>query len=231
MIKFQETCDLTGIMIPGDSSERRDNQKKIFKNFSSNHLYRLDDPYSFWHKDFREVGAFAQHVGVRTSFLDWSHHALVACYFACTSAMAESTEGDQIGNFLDEKYLSLWVLNKDNVDPYQVMIIEPPKSINNHISHQHGLLSNINIGSYFNDSKTSKYPELNDILSANNKDHLLLKINLPISYAAHLFEYVNTYNFNACNLFRGINGVAKHHEDMQNQQEFLRRYDIDITGL
>lgn len=231
LIKFQDICDLTGIVIPSDSSERRESQKRILKDFSANRLDRIDEPYSFWHKDFREVGAFAQHIGVKTSFLDWSHHILVACYFACTSAMAISIQNDKSEDFLNGKYLSLWILNKEKVPPSQVMIIEPPKSINNHISHQHGLLSNINIASYFKNSNSSKYPELNDILCMNNTDHLLLKINLPLCYAAHLFEYVNTYNFNACNLFRGINGVATHHEDIQNQNEFTRRYDVDITCL
>lgn len=218
ILEFQRLCDQAGVQIPGDSFNKRESQLKVVNNFSLNHR---DD---FWHIDFVETAAFAQHFGLETSLLDWSRNILTACYFACTSAMREFNELRNTSG-----YFSIWVLNNKSLDPNHVKVIEPPKSINNHISHQNGLLTIAKITpeiANFADYNTSSHPvakdfSLESVLSHFKKPHLLLKINTPISFADDLFNYCNAFNFNACNLFRGAHGAVQHLRDLQTLEAFM----------
>lgn len=221
ILEFQRLCDQAGVQIPGDSFNKRESQLCVIDNFSLNHMQ------DFWHIDFVETAAFAQHFGLETSLLDWSRNILTACYFACTSTMREFNKSRNKSN-----YFSIWVLNSKSLDPSHVKVIEPPKSINNHISHQNGLLTIAKITpeiANFSDFNTSPHTlakdfSLESILSHFNKSHLLLKINVPIVFADDLFNYCNAFNFNACNLFRGAYGAVKHLKDIQTLETFMSNH-------
>lgn len=217
LIKFQTLCDQAGVQIPGDSFNRREAQLRICENFSKHHIT------DFWHTDFHEVAAFAQHFGFETSSLDWSRSILTACYFASIGAM-NVFKKDSEGKF------SIWILNKNHIDPKVIKIVEPPKSINNHISHQNGLLT---IAKISNDVTNLCKPDqkikneatinfsLENVLSFYKTDHLLLKLNIPCQYADDVFNYCNAYNFNACNLFRGAQGAVQHFKDLETLGKFI----------
>lgn len=218
ILEFQKLCDQAGVQIPGDSFNKRESQLAVINNFRLNHMR------DFWHIDFIETAAFAQHFGFETSFLDWSRNILTACYFACTSAMREFNQSKNTSDCF-----SIWVLNNNFLDPNHVKVIEPPKSINNHISHQNGLLTiakiTPEIANFANQNipthSVAKDFSLESVLSHFKKPHLLLKINVPILFADDLFNYCNAYNFNACNLFRGAQGAVQHFKDLESLEMFV----------
>lgn len=217
ILEFQKLCDQAGVQIPGDSFNKRESQLTVIRNFNLNHMQ------DFWHIDFIETAAFAQHFGFETSFLDWSRNILTASYFACTSAMREFNQSRD-----KPECFSIWVLNNKYLDPHHVKIVEPPKSINNHISHQNGLLTiakiTPEIANFVRPDNSTHHMakdfSLESVLSHFKKPHLLLKINVPIAFADDLFNYCNAYNFNACNLFRGAHGVVQHFKDMESLEMF-----------
>ncbi len=222
LVEFQKLCDQAGVQIPGDSFIKRESQLTVIDNFSLNHMQ------DFWHIDFIETAAFAQHFGLETSFLDWSRNILTACYFACSSAMREFNQSKNVSGCF-----SIWVLNNKYLDKNFVKVIEPPKSINNHISYQNGLLTlaeiNPQIANFAISSLSipviAKDFSLESVLSHYKKSHLLLKINIPISFAKDLFNYCNAYHFNACNLFRGAHGAVQHFKDIEALNMFLDNID------
>ena len=219
LIKFQKFCDRAGVQIPGDSFSRRQLQSNIVKNFSTNHLK------DFWHEDFIEIATFAQHFGLETSFLDWSRNILTASYFASMGAMNECM---RLGIDSLPNGFSIWVLNNTNLDPKIIKLIEPPKSINNHISYQNGLLTVAKISPDITrfpnpQSPAKKEPKdfsLESVFSFYKKDHLLLKLNIPFFFAEDIFNYCDAYNFNACNLFRGAHGAVQHFKDLETLSKF-----------
>lgn len=225
LIEFQKLCDLSGVQIPGDSHERRTKQQEIINSFDSGYLG------DFWHDDFIEIGAFAQHFGVQTSFLDWSRHILTACYFACVGAMEDYLKSHNLVEFF-----SIFILNNKYLDHNFIKNIEPPKSLNNHISHQQGLLTltkmDTNIIGHLsaNNNRTTIDSDLSleNVLKFYKKDHLLIKINVPAIFASDLFEHCNAYNFNACNLFRGINGTVQHFNNLKTYEKFMQKLDDEL---
>jgi hypothetical protein len=228
LIEFQKLCDQAGVQIPGDSFSRRNSQLTVLQHFDFNHM---DE---FWNIEFIEVATFAQHFGLETSLLDWSRNILTACYFSSMGAMTEKNKfQNNSGTF------SIWVLNNTHLDNKIIKVIEPPKSINNHISHQNGLLTLSRI-----------YPEISNLINPANgiqtepkdfsmerilgyykKDHLLLKLNIPWCFADDLFNYCNAFNFNACNLFRGAHGAVQHFKDLKTIETFQNNLNFNANNL
>lgn len=217
LLEFEKLCDLTGVQIPGDSFSKRKSQQNIISNYTKNHLM------DFWHDDFIEVAAFAQHFGIETSLLDWSRNILTACYFASVSAMSEMLKNK---NFCT--HFSIWVLNNKYLDENFIKFVEPPKSLNNHIAHQQGVLTLAKIIPEIVRLQNTLTPQLHSekdfslegILNFYQKDHLLLKLNIPIILASDVFSYCDAYNFNACNLFRGVQGAVQHFKDQKIEAQF-----------
>jgi hypothetical protein len=138
-------------------------------------------------------------------------------------AMSESNK-----NKTKSGCFSLWILNYTQLNPKIIKVVEPPKSINNHISHQNGLLTLSDISpeiANFIDPKHGvqtrpKDFSLERIFEYYKKDHLLLKLNIPWYFANDLFNYCDAFNFNACNLFRGAHGAVQHFKDLKTFEIF-----------
>lgn len=219
LMNFQKTCDLSGVQIPADSLTRRNKQKEIIDEFSKNHSQ------DFWHDEFAEVGAFAQHFGVETSLLDWSRNILTSCYFASIEAMKHylSQPKDKRDR---HDCLSIWVLNNQHLDCKYVKTIEPPKSLNNHIAYQQGVLTVTKIDSNIIPNAPGRSIPNNSFsmeqtLSHFNKSHLLLKISIPLFNAADLYQYCDAFNFNASSLFKGVQGAVQHIKNDALLEKFI----------
>ncbi|MEV8215817.1 MULTISPECIES: FRG domain-containing protein [Bacteria] len=211
LIQFQESCDLAGVQLPSDNDKLRKNQKLKIDHFFGKFNNCSGDWFS---DDFFELAVFAQHYGVPTRLLDWTKNPFVASYFACSYALSSG--------YHEDKKISIWVLNSAELtgELKDVLeVLEPPKGINQHISHQQGVLT-YTIAREEILQKFGFRPKLQDILEHYNSSHRLLKINIDFKEVIRLFDFCNYHNFNACHLFRGAYGAAQHTKDIMNLNKF-----------
>ncbi|MFY2513427.1 FRG domain-containing protein [Acinetobacter soli] len=220
--KFQQACDLAGVIIPSDGNELRRKQTLNYSSYPED-FNQLEIRYDWFNKDFFELAAFAQHHGVPTRLLDWSKNPFVASYFANSNSLMQQYQAG--------KKMSIWVLNFEKLDSKVkriLKILDLPKGINQHISHQQGVLTYVELNSEIYQILTIKNKNntiidsytLNEVLEHFNNDYRLLKINLGFEHAIDLYKYCNAHNFNACHLFRGAYGAAIHTNDIINFENF-----------
>ncbi|ENV94201.1 hypothetical protein F937_03605 [Acinetobacter calcoaceticus ANC 3680] len=217
---FQNSCDLAGVHLPSDGNELRQKQLSSYRIFFEKENVNLIKK-DWFNQDYFELAAFAQHYGVATRLLDWSKNPFVACYFANSYALDQKYDPN--------KKISIWVLNFEQlpIELSEVLkVLDLPKGINQHISHQQGVLTYTEINSKIllsmisDDGQQLEPLSLNIILKLFNCDHRLLKINLSYEYLNKLYRYCNAHNFNACHLFRGAYGAALHTKDIMKYEKF-----------
>ncbi|MCG9247090.1 FRG domain-containing protein [Acinetobacter baumannii] len=216
LTKFQEACDLAGVQLPSDNDQLRRRQKNKISNFFGK---TPRDSLDWFSDDFYELAVFAQHYGASTRLLDWTKNPYVACYFACSHALSLK--------FLSEKKISIWILNSENIinELNQVLeVLDPPKGLNQHISHQQGILTYTKFNQKVFEELGCR-PSLKDILKLYNSSHRLLKINIGFDLVPEIFSYCNAHNFNACHLFRGAIGAGRHTKDLINIEKFYSGFD------
>lgn len=209
---FVKACDLNGVQIPYDSMVFRDEFLKDFPNCCALH------PSQWPLKEYYELLSFAQHYGISTQLLDWSHQPLVACYFAASNVIKNK---DITGKF------SIWCLDIEKINllndfqKKNIEIINVPRSLNQNISSQQGCFTLVRQGvtrgskSTFCEEKNriKEVMLVNDLTSQKRQHTMLLKINLPNKYAPNLLKFCDSYSINATTIFRGIDGAAKHVQD------------------
>lgn len=220
---FQNSCDLAGVHLPSDGNEIRQKQVSTSEEFFDSVFFQEEKVDWFYH-DFFELAAFAQHYGVPTRLLDWSKNPFVACYFANSYALER--ELDPV------KKTSIWVLNFANMSneiKNVLKVLDLPKGVNQHISHQQGVLTYTELNTEIlplliskinNDEEDSKSLSLEEILEFYGNGYRLVKINLGYENVTKLYRYCMAHNFNACNLFRGAHGAAIHTRDVMNYEKF-----------
>ncbi|RZG94404.1 FRG domain-containing protein [Acinetobacter pittii] len=211
LLKFQESCDLAGVQLPSDDERLRKKQKIQLNSFFGSFPH---NGWDWFTDEFFELAVFAQHYGVPTRLLDWTKNPLVASYFASSYALSL--------NYQKDKKISLWVLNSSELTGELEEILEvldPPKGINQHISHQQGVLTytSTHRNIYL---KFGLRPKLQDLMEHYDCSYRLLKINLSFDHVEKLFNFCNFHNFNACHLFRGAHGAAIHTKDLVNYENF-----------
>ncbi len=219
LIDFTQIADLCNIQIPSDSCTLRETLHSQLE------LKSLLNTTNWVTSDIYEIMGFAQHYGLSTRLLDWSHHPLVALYFASISLLLPQSKQHALPSQPQQDgYFSLWILNQDHLIDYSIdiTIIETPKSLNKNISNQYGCFSSVKQFPTENTPRTqSIYQKINkpftpqkrlitDELNQKKKDFLLLKINIPYKSAIDVFRYCDFMGFNAAKLFNNEYGLQKY---------------------
>ncbi|CAA0147234.1 FRG domain-containing protein [Acinetobacter baumannii] len=225
---FVKACDLNGVQIPYDSMVFRNEFLNEFPNSCA--LAPMKWPL----KEYYELLSFAQHYGISTQLLDWTHQPLVACYFAASNVIKNY---DISGSF------SIWCLDIEKINllndfqKKNIEIINVPKSLNQNISSQQGCFTLVR-QEVTRESQCTFCEEknrikevilVNDLVAKKRQHTMLAKINLPNKFANNVLKFCDSYSINATTIFRGIFGAAQHVQDGINKNRF-NEYLIEKTS-
>lgn len=187
--KFRGQSISTWELIP---KAGRKEYSKVSDENSFNHWkrraisYLERENYSEW-----ELLSIAQHTGLPTRLLDWSHIPLVAVFFA----VSENQNNDgAIFIYKPKKYIRDDIKSPFNID-LEIGLYQPNTS-SNRLANQYG---------YFTIHKNPK-TALND----SNKDGYLEKLIIPSNLKLELCQMLNQYGINYLTLFPDLEGLSKH---------------------
>lgn len=152
------------------------------------------------------IFGIAQHYGLPTRLLDWSHSPFVAAFFA-----AESANDLEIKES-DGGHLAVWLLSANylkRTSQSGVHLIEPPTTGNPNLSLQQGVFT---LQSYTSGS----YEALDEALrnqwcyeKVKEGFPLLLKLELPKTETKSLMQQLAVLGFSANRIYDGYQGAAK----------------------
>ena len=162
----------------------------------------------------KTVAALAQHYGLPTRFLDWTHDIRIALYFA--SSMYSRPQS-QVSNVIEDDAMVIWAIDKlffDNcssIVALPIKFLTPLYYMNPNICSQNGTLSYCDEELKPCDS-VQRIP-LDDIIENMSLDShplkdncdkpLLWKFEIPVSQRESLLEYLKQIGVNASSVFKG----------------------------
>jgi hypothetical protein len=164
-------------------------------------------------KELWPLFGIAQHYGIPTRLLDWSHSPFVAAYFAAKSA---------IDKHLDPtKHLAVWLCAtafiKGTEQDTRIQFIELASAGNPNMSLQQGVFTLLTpekdmpseLDSYV-DALTHKA-----MACSRSKNHgiqqgfpVFLKLELPVTQAPALLKILSTLGYSSNRVFHGFQGAA-----------------------
>lgn len=230
--RFYKDCDRRGLIIPNiDRIRQTFNDIMDIRTMSTSENWL---PYDLW-----EIAALAQHYGLPTRLLDWTHDIHVALFFS----IEDQLEKRQLPE--GTKNIVLWALDLfplsdiPNSD-FPLKIVQPIYHGNPNLAAQQGMFT------LWQTEKRIKYqPNGGMIVDVNQKvnrkplDKLLCeyddahnnymgpniyKIILPFDGAKTLYRFIINSGYDASKIYPGYNGVVKsilhnhfYHEDSISQ--------------
>ena len=189
IFKFRGQSDESWELVPKAGREKF---SKVSDEISFGHWkrralsYLQKENYTEW-----ELLAIAQHTGLPTRLLDWTHIPLVAVFFAVTE-MPNSNGAVFI-------YKPKTHINSDIFKPFEVKTqigLYQPSTSSNRLANQYG---------YFTIHKDPK-----QALSEDTKGGYLEKLIIPACLKLELSHMLNQYGINYLTLFPDLEGLSKH---------------------
>lgn len=163
---------------------------EIFRNWKRRAVAYLDNKtYNDW-----ELLAIAQHTGLPTRFLDWTHNPLIAAFFATVENL---NEDGAIFTYKPKKGSPPQSESPFDLDKYKVKVFfHQPNASSKRVINQLG---------YF-----SVHNDPNQALDDSTKDGFLEKLIIKKNIKTDLLFLLNQYGINYASLFPDLEGVAKH---------------------
>jgi hypothetical protein len=166
----------------------------IFKDMSLQHLIKI--PKNDW-----EWIALAQHHGLATRLLDWTHNPFVATYFAVEnlSAIDGAIYSFQIGEAAEN------IFNEENTDPFKITSVGVyhPAHISTRITVQAGIFT-------IHPTPTQPFEHSS-----------ITKIIIPASLKRKLKSYLHSIGIHHFSLFPDLDGLSKYLNYYHDRLEFL----------
>ncbi len=190
-------------------------------------------------KEYWELAALAQHHGVKTRLLDWTHDIYVALYFAATGVYNDPQEwfnplkalkARKNGEAYPPKYnMEIWALDIDvvMVKPMKIplRIIQPRYHSNDNLCAQKGMFTfweSFYPGLLYNEGKMKLNHEpktdrhsLDEQLDSYLRDikaeerTYLYQITIPQDASSGIYTHIEKMGYNASTIFPGYDGVAR----------------------
>lgn len=213
---FYKLCDKNGLLI----EEIKRIRNSILETID---LQTIATPEKWIPTELWSLASLAQHYGVPTRLLDWTHDINVALFFAIENYL----EGIQppVGT----NHIVLWALNLQlvsipNVLELPLKLIQPTYYGNSNLSAQKGLFTlwqvdkNVEIkdGRIVPDmeTKVNRSPldqllQTLDLRQNVNGKSYLYEIKLPMDSAMDIYKHIKFLGYDASRIYPGYHGVMK----------------------
>lgn len=194
--RFMEGCDKTGVIVPNDSVEFREQN---VTDSSFNDYYHT--PSRWPNKNLLEVMAMARLHGLPTRLLDWSTHPYVAAYFAASEALHTGWRRGQ--------RVAIIELNRGprtNAYCGQIRILKVRGAISMNLVAQHGLFTvHPLVGHRGNPLEIQSLEQYLPSIPQVSIRRLIL----PIEQSVRLYELCTEFKFDAAQIYPGADGVSR----------------------
>ncbi|MEE5131409.1 FRG domain-containing protein [Pseudomonas alliivorans] len=209
--RFLDGCDKSGLVVPGYTEQLKEKFHSNISSFMSAHTPW--PPASLY-----EIMAVAQHYDVPTRLLDWTERALVACYFAASSANLEI-------DTMNMPRIAIWAIDTTNAKHWEtVKVIRTPGGTSRNQAAQSGLFTTHNVKDYSPSDfyQIEALESVEEIYLNTGAHYPVIKVTLPVSEAPDLLNLCSRFGIDASTLFPGFHGVAKSVKDWANVEVGVR---------
>ena len=210
---FVKYCDRTGITIPNDCIELRQDHIGLT---SQGNIHYITNP-SFWpNPKLLGIMALAQHHGLATRLLDWTALPFTACYFAASSATSDFEMWDE------NSRLAVWALDISKIRPNdQINTYSAPGAISPNLAAQYGTFTvHPHNGSY---RKPYTIQGLEELIE-DRETPILYKLTIPSHQAVRLLGLCNISGFSAADIYPSTDGVGIAVMDDRNIQAAIYKF-------
>ena len=235
---FYKTCDRHGLVI--------ENVERIRNTF----LDQIDLPTmitseAWLPKDLWGLASLAQHYGLPTRLLDWTHDIFIALFFAIENHL----EGKDIP--ANTEHIVLWALNlklltMPNVMDLPLKLVQPIYHGNENLKAQQGLFTLWQVKKEIDFIDGDKVVDMETKVNRTPLDQLLLNLRikldkievpylygfkLPLDSAKELYRYIRNLGYDASHIYPGYNGVVKSllHDYSLNSETISKSSNIMIA--
>lgn len=235
---FYKMCDRHGLVI--------ENIDRIRSTF----LDKVDLPTmmtseSWLPKELWALASLAQHYGLPTRLLDWTHDIFIALFFAIEDYLEER---DIPAN---TEHIVLWALNIKlltipNVMDLPLKLVQPIYHGNENLKAQQGLFTLWQVKKKIGYKDGGKVVDMETKVNRTPLDQLLLNLRikqdkieepylygfmLPLDSAKELYRYIKSLGYDASRIYPGYNGVVKSllHDYFLNSESISKSSSIMIA--